>query len=82
MSYAEFLKSTPPEINIKVEAWNDARRREASRDYELGILISIGINDPKKFPRFEKFYPEKVPEPPKDQQLEDAMEIARKLGHI
>jgi hypothetical protein len=65
MSYVEFLHSTPPEINIKIEAWNDARRMEKLRDYEAIKLSGWAYHDPKNFPSFTEFYPEKQPEPVK-----------------
>jgi hypothetical protein len=85
MSAAEYLHCTPPEINIKIEAWNDARRAEAQRDYRFLVAHLTGYHDPKKFPSFERFYPETDLEPVEqklDKQLADAMEIARQLGHI
>jgi hypothetical protein len=76
------LESTPPEINIKIESWNDACRRDAEREYRFAILLLNGHNEPKSFPRFDRYYPEKVSEPPRDEQLENAMKIAKELGHI
>lgn len=85
MSYAEFLHSTPPEINLKIEAWNDGRRREAARDYSFAVLLLNGRNEPKKFPSFERYYPEIDPETQEqkvDRHVSQAMETARKLGDI
>jgi len=63
LSYEEFLHSTPPEISIKIEAWNDARRREKVRDYEAIKLSGWAYHDPKKFPSFTEFYPERAAKP-------------------
>jgi hypothetical protein len=48
------------------------------------VLLATGFNDPKKFPSFERFYPEvdssgrqKV-----DRLTSRAMKIAEKLGDI
>ena len=60
------MHSTPPEISIKIEAWNDARRREKLRDYEAVKLSVWAYNSPKDFPSFAHFYPEKVAPPPKE----------------
>jgi hypothetical protein len=58
MSVDEFLRSTPPEINIKVDAWKAARKAEAIRDYNLASIIVTGFRSPEKFPPFARFYPE------------------------
>jgi len=80
MSVGAFLASTPPEINIKIEAWNDARRRDAVRDYNFAVLLT----NPQKFPSFERFYPEKDSsgKPKVDRHVAKAMQIAEQLGDI
>jgi hypothetical protein len=78
------LELTPGELNLKAEAWNDARRDEARRDYRLITYHAIAWHQPEKLPPFERFYPE-VDESGKqkvDRKVERAMETARALGHI
>ena len=87
MSYEDFLRSTPPEINIKIEAWNEARHVKAADDYALASLIRVGMGSvfskETKYPRFEAFYPEAKKLPKKiDKQATRAMETAQALGHI
>lgn len=58
MSPWEFLELTPREINWMIQAHN-SERKERNRDiYNLAVLVANGINAPKKFPSFEKFYPD------------------------
>jgi hypothetical protein len=73
------LASTPPEINIKIDAWNAARRRDALRDYNLVTLFAIAVNNPSKLPEFNRFYPEKDSV---DSLTASAMKIAKRLGDI
>lgn len=85
MSYADFLRSTPPEINIKIEAWNEARHVKAADDYALASLIRVGVGSvfskETKYPRFEAFYPETANiKPRKDPELEQAKGAAEALG--
>lgn len=54
------MRATPPEINIKIEAWNTGQRRAAQRDYNFVVLMATAWHSPKKFPSFEQFYPEKI----------------------
>jgi len=84
MSAEEFLRSTPPEINWKVEAWNDRRRADAHRDYNFAILLVGGWHKPEKFPSFERFYPEltKDGQQKTDRQVSKAMNTAKALGDI
>lgn len=64
MSYEEFLHSTPPEINIKVEAYNDAKDELIAHNWQLGQLVAIAVNNPKEYPRLETLLPKpKKPEP-------------------
>lgn len=69
MDLESFLRSTPPEINWKIEARNDARRDVAMRDYNFALLLLNGHNNPKKFPKFETFYPEKQSSINEDQEM-------------
>ena len=49
---------TPQEINWKVEAWNRQNRQKDQDIFDLGYLIAVGVNDPKKFPKsVQKFRP-------------------------
>jgi hypothetical protein len=73
------MQSTPPEINIKVEAWNDARRRDALSDYRLAVLLLNGRNNSKNFPSFEKFYPE-AREPNAPSNLEEMKKEGARVG--
>jgi len=85
MCAEEFLRSTPPEINIKIEAWNASQRRAAQRDYNFVVLMATAWHSPKKFPSFERFYPEKDPSTGQqkvDRQTAKAMDIAKRLGDI
>lgn len=85
MDVGGFLESTPVEINWKIEAWNDARRAEAQRDYRFILTLLNGRNKPDAFPSFQRFYPENDPEtdrPRIEKHVAKAMETARALGHI
>jgi hypothetical protein len=84
MSFEAFHASTPPEINIKIEAWNSERKREAMRDYTFIVTMATAMNAPKKFPSFERFYPEKDTsgQPVIDRCTAKAMEVAKQLGDI
>lgn len=85
MSAEDFLCSTPPEFNFKVEAWNNSRRREARRDYDFAVLIATAVNNPGKFPSFERFYPETDPSTGQqkiDRCTSKAMKTAKLLGDI
>jgi hypothetical protein len=80
-----FLRSTPVEINWKIEAYNDARRYDASRDYRSIVHMAIAWHNPKKLPPFEKFYPENNPgrqKPKVGANVAKAMATAAALGHI
>lgn len=80
MNADEFLRSTPPEINWRIQAWNDLRRYEARRDYDFAILLLNGRNDPKKFPKFEKFYPEKPQESDAEREDREMRKHGRAVG--
>lgn len=85
MSADEFLHATPPEINVKIEAWNEDRKRDATRDYASIVALLNGHKDPKKFPTFDRFYPEIDPKTQKrkvSRQVSQAMKTARLLGDI
>jgi hypothetical protein len=95
MDLGGFLRSTPPEINWKIEAWNDARITKTADDYASVSLLRTAVaslfDKDTKFPSLKEFCPEaakKIEEeqakrpPPVDEQLENAMDIARQLGHI
>jgi hypothetical protein len=75
MSAAEYLRSTPPEIVLKVEALTDEKRYQASRDYQFIVALLNGYHEPQKFPSFDRFYPEKTqktPEPRREMTDEEA----------
>jgi len=85
MDAEAFLRSTPVEINWKIEAYNDARRSDASRDYRSIVHMAIAWHNPKKLPPFEKFYPEndtKKKAQSMDHNVAKAMATAKALGHI
>ena len=86
MSYEEYLHTTPPEINIKIAAYNDKLRWDKKRDYNLAVLLLNGRNEPaNRFPTFARFYPEIDPETQQvkvDRQVSQAMETARQMGDL
>jgi hypothetical protein len=85
MSATEYLHCTPPEINIKIDSWNDAKRYDADRDYRFIVTLLNGHNAPEKFPSFSRFYPEVLEEgeePQVERYVSKAMETARALGDI
>ncbi|MBT0160582.1 hypothetical protein G4O51_11440 [Candidatus Bathyarchaeota archaeon A05DMB-2] len=51
----EFLELTPAEINVKVRAYNKARKQQLADLWNLGMLVALGVNSPKDYPNFEKF---------------------------
>lgn len=53
-------------------------------DYSFAMLIATGVNNPKEFPSFERFYPEKDSSGRQkvDRLTSNAMKIAEKLGDI
>jgi hypothetical protein len=92
MDLGAFLRSTPPEINWKIEAWNDARTTKAADDYASVSLLRTAVaslfDKDTKFPGLKEFCPEAAKKleaqsaPKVDDQLENAMKIARELGVI
>ncbi|MCK9571058.1 hypothetical protein M0R72_19070 [Candidatus Pacearchaeota archaeon] len=85
MSAEEFLSSTPVEINWKIEAYNDARRDQAARDYRLVNQLGWIWHDPAHAPQFERFYPETDPVTKKqkvDSKTAKAINTAKALGHF
>ena len=69
---------------MKAEAWSDAKRDEAHRDYRFIVHMGGAWHQPAKFPPFERFYPEKDESGQQkvDRKVAKAMETARALGHF
>lgn len=63
MNAVEFLASTPPEISWKIDAYNEAKHEQATRDWYLGALIATGVNDPKNYPKAPVAAPTTEPGP-------------------
>ena len=82
MDAESFLRSTPVEINWKVEAHNTAKEESHRLAYTLGRLSSLAFAE--KFPTFTEAFPaasESDEEEAVDDDLETAIEIAKELGH-
>lgn len=80
LALSEFWGVTPREAQAIFEGvadriWRDLRR-EQSFTYALAQLVGVAIGDPKKFPAFEKAFPD--PRRP-EQTPEDHLAI---LGQI
>lgn len=74
MDYLQFLESTPPELDLRIEGYNKAIEDRLYTVWLTGKLNSFAYHDPKNYPKFESILPEKVePEsqepPPTTQQL-------------
>jgi len=79
MDYRQFLQSTPIEITFKIEAYNDRLRDQAMRDYSLATIIVTGWHNPKKFPKFQRYYSEKTTE---DREEEIKQEFRRQANAV
>ena len=57
MSAEEFLRSTPAEINWKVEAWNDRNLQLKQLAYNIGGCVRFA-NAEDAYPDFDEIFPE------------------------
>jgi hypothetical protein len=81
MEAGGFLRSTPPEINWKIEAWNECQARNDRDIYELGTLVFLAQNNPKHFPKsLSKFRPSRTVEKLDDRDKQAMKEEGAKIG--
>jgi hypothetical protein len=81
MDAEAFLRSTPPEINWKIDAWNESQARNDRDIYELGTLVFLAQNNPKHFPKsLSKFRPSRIIEKSDARKRQAMKEEGAKIG--
>jgi hypothetical protein len=55
MSAEDYLHTTPPEINWKLEAHNRAQDERTTLFWQLGQWIGIAYHKPSEYPALSKF---------------------------
>ena len=72
MDYRQFLESTPPEINFRIEGLNQMQEDQLYLVWLAGSLNSYAFHDPKKYPKFKSILPKKTNKS-REQELNEEM---------